>query len=80
MAVTFQQTIKPYFTQCYRQKMLFLFDLWSAQDCQTNWQDIFEAVDNGSMPKAGCPEGVWDDARRQQFLSDFQAWKDGGFQ
>jgi hypothetical protein len=80
MAVTFQQTIKPYFTQCYQQKMLFYCDLWSAQDCQTFWQDIFDAVNNGSMPKQGCPEGVWDDARRQQFLSDFQAWKVGGFQ
>lgn len=79
MATTFAINIKPYFTDCYRQHMLFYCDLWSSGDCQTNWQDIYDSVQAGSMPKAGCPEGVWDARTQQQFLSDFQAWKDGGF-
>jgi len=77
--VTFDQTIKPYFTPCYRSHMQFFCDLWSSADCQANWQDIYDAVADGSMPKPGCPEGIWDSKRQQQFLSDFQAWKDGGF-
>ena len=79
-AVGFDQTIKPYFTACYRQHMMFMFDLWSAADCQDNWDPINDSVVNKSMPRAGCPEGVWDDAMRQKFLADFKAWKDGGFQ
>jgi len=78
--ITFNQDIKPYFTPCYRTKMLFFCDLWKSKDCQTNWQDINNRVADGTMPKAGCPEGVWDSSRRQQFLGDFQAWKDQGFQ
>ncbi len=86
MAVTFVYTIKPYFTPCYRAHMLDVgvFDLWSADDVKNNWQDIFDRVSipagqSGSMPKAGCPEGVWDDKTRAQFLKDFQDWKAGGF-
>lgn len=78
--VTFESTIKPYFTPCYRNRMTFYCDLWSSTDCQANWQDIYDSVADGTMPKEGCPEGVWDKARQQQFLSDFKAWKDGGFQ
>jgi hypothetical protein len=77
--VKFEGTIKPYFTACYRQHMLFYCDLWMSGDCQQNWQDIYDSVAKESMPKAGCPEGVWSAERRQQFLSDFQGWKDGGF-
>ena len=78
--VKFETTIKPYFTECYRRHMLFFCDLWVLTDCKTNWQDIHDSVEDGSMPKAGCPEGVWDDQKRKEFLSDFQAWKDSGFQ
>lgn len=87
MAVTFDQIIKPYFTPCYRAHMLDVgvFDLWSNNDVKTNWSDIFDRVSKpagtpGSMPAPGCPEGIWDNQTRQQFLSDFQAWKAGGFQ
>jgi hypothetical protein len=83
---TFADTIKPYFTPCYRAHMLDVgvFDLWNKQNVQDNWDDIKErtsraAGTNGSMPKAGCPEGVWDDLTRQRFQQDFQDWKDGGF-
>jgi hypothetical protein len=80
MPATFSGTIKPYFTDCYRDHMTFMFDLWSLADVQNNWQAIYDAVDNGSMPREGCPEGVWDDNQKRRFLADFQAWKDGGFQ
>jgi hypothetical protein len=87
MAVTFVDTIKPYFTPCYRAHMLDVgvFDLWNRDEVKGNWDDIFDrcgkpAGTSGSMPKAGCPEGVWDNLTRQQFLEDFQAWKNGGYQ
>jgi hypothetical protein len=86
MAATFVDTIKPYFTPCYRAHMLGVgvFDLWSQNDVKTNWQDIYDRVNlpagnPGRMPKAGCPEGVWDDQTRQQFLTDFQDWKTAGY-
>lgn len=78
--VTFEQTIKPYFTACYRYHMAFYCDLWLSSHCQLYWQEIYASVANGRMPEPGCPEGVWDVPRQQQFLSDFQSWKDGGFQ
>jgi hypothetical protein len=87
MATGFAQDIRPYFTACYRAHMIEYgnFDLWSAKDAQNDWQDIFDQVDAGNMPPAAgqpgaCPEGGWDDLTRKQFLKDFQAWKDGGFQ
>ncbi|MDB5391003.1 MAG: hypothetical protein JWM11_6649 [Planctomycetaceae bacterium] len=86
MATTFVDTIKPYFTPCYRAHMLAVgvFDLWSQDDVKTNWADILDRTSRpagtaGSMPKAGCPEGVWDQPTRDQFVSDFNAWKAGGF-
>jgi hypothetical protein len=68
MATTFADTIKPYFSECYREHMSFMFDLWSPDDVKANWQAIYNAVQNKSMPRPGCPEGVWDDHRRAQFL------------
>ena len=79
MATSFAANIMPYFTTCYRQHMLFFCDLWSAADVQANWQDIHDTVSNGSMPRPGCPEGVWDAAQRQKFLSDFANWQTEGF-
>jgi hypothetical protein len=80
MAVGFAATIKPYFSACYRQHMLNFCDLWSASDVQVNWQDINDYVANGSMPKAGCPEGIWNQTQRDNFLRDFTTWKADGFQ
>jgi hypothetical protein len=80
MATTFETNIKSYFSECYRENMTFLFDLWSADDVQTNWQAIYDSVKSERMPITGCPEGVWDDARRQQFLTDFNNWKNDGYQ
>jgi hypothetical protein len=86
MAITFADTIKPYFTPCYRAHMLDVgtFDLWSHDEVKQNFDGIVGRVSKPAgdplrMPKAGCPEGVWDDLTRAQFLSDFQAWKAGGF-
>jgi hypothetical protein len=79
--VGFQSTIKPFFTACYRTHMLNIMDLdlWNAQAVQSDWDSINQAVTSGSMPKAGCPEGVWDAATRALFLNDFTAWKNAGF-
>lgn len=85
---SFAATIKPYFTECYRSHMNSSdyvgnpFDLWSAAAVQENWTDIQGAVQGGYMPPdkdQGC-EGSWDQSKINQFLTDFQAWKDGGFQ
>ena len=81
-AIGFGSTIKPYFTPCYRAHMMMYgdkFDLWDATAVQKEWNQINNQVTGGNMPIAGCPEGVWDDMTRAQFLSDFQAWKAGGF-
>jgi len=79
--VGFQSTIKPFFTACYRTHMLNVagLDLWDASAVQSSWDPINSAVSNGSMPKAGCPEGVWDAATKALFLNDFLAWKNAGF-
>ncbi|MEA2760527.1 MAG: hypothetical protein QOH65_3283 [Methylobacteriaceae bacterium] len=79
--VGFNSTIKPFFTACYRTHMLNVMglDLWDAAAVQSSWDDINGAVSSGSMPKAGCPEGVWDTATRNLFLSDFLNWKNAGF-
>jgi hypothetical protein len=55
------------------------FDLWDPAQVQSEWQPIYDQVSAGSMPAAGCPEGVWDDHTREQFLTDFQAWQGAGF-
>lgn len=79
MATTFGVTIKPYFSECYRENMEFMFDLWSADDVKANWQDIYDSVQDERMPRDGCPEGVWDKTRRQNFLRDFTNWKNEGY-
>lgn len=71
----FASTVKPFFTDCYRQHMTFMFDLWDPAAVQNNWQAIHDAVSNGSMPAAGCP-GTFD---KNAFLTAFQCWKDQGF-
>ena len=84
----FAATIKPYFSDCYRNHMNSAdmvpspFDLWSAAAVQKHWTKIRNAVRAGYMPpdmEDGC-EGSWDKERIEQFLKDFQEWKDGGFQ
>jgi hypothetical protein len=71
----FADVVKPFFTECYRQHMLFMFDLWNAAAVQQNWQAIHDAVANGSMPAAGCP-GTFN---KVGFMEAFQCWKDQNF-
>ena len=80
MPTSFAANIKPYFPPCYRENMTFMFDLWSAEDVKNNWEDIYDSVQGKRMPIEGCPEGLWDDTKRQQFLTDFANWKSGGCQ
>jgi len=54
-------------------------DLWDPVVVKSAWSSISNAVTGGSMPAAGCGEGVWDTVTQAQFLSDFQAWKTAGF-
>ena len=80
--VGFASTIKPFFTPCYRAHMMMYgdkFDLWDAAAVQREWNKINNQVIGGSMPAAGCPEGVWDAMTQAQFLSDFSAWKAAGY-
>jgi hypothetical protein len=71
----FASTVKPFFTDCYRQHMLFMFDLWDPNAVKNNWQIIHDAVANGQMPAAGCP-GTFNQGG---FLQAFQCWKDQNF-
>jgi len=71
----FAAVVKPFFTDCYRNHMMFMFDLWDPNQVQQNWQVIHDAVANGSMPAAGCP-GTFNQAG---FLQAFQCWKDQNF-
>ena len=84
MAKGFERDIRPYFTACYRAHMIPPrvggFDLWAHADVQENWDGIFASVQGENMPMSGCGEGVWDDRTRMQFLTDFESWKDDGFQ
>jgi hypothetical protein len=79
--IGFQSTIKPFFTSCYRSHMLVVMqlDLWDPGAVKAGWDDINDAVTSGLMPKAGCPEGVWDANTKALFLNDFGAWKNAGF-
>jgi hypothetical protein len=71
----FAAVVKPFFTDCYRSHMLFMFDLWDAASVQANWQAIHDAIDGGSMPLPGCP-GTFN---TPGFLEAFQCWKNQGF-
>lgn len=86
MAVSFAQTIKPYFTDCFQEHMLtqpppnLRMDLWNAGQVQKFYNLIYNAVQGGDMPAGGCPGAPWNSTTQQQFLTDFAAWKAGGFQ
>ncbi|XVV15730.1 hypothetical protein ACQP2X_15715 [Actinoplanes sp. CA-131856] len=53
-----------------RNSMLFMFDLWSADDVREHAESIFKAVARGSMP---C-DGAW--AEEHTLL--LRRWIDGG--
>jgi hypothetical protein len=87
MTIGFARDIRPYFTACYRAHMLKFgtdLDLWSDTNVKDQFDAIYAIVQAEEMPPAApapspCPEGGWDSLTREQFLKDFQAWKDGGF-
>jgi hypothetical protein len=76
----FSTTVKPYFTDCYRDHMSFMFDLWNPKEVCDNYDVISAAVKDGRMPPPadqGC-EGEWNPEQRKKFLADFEAWHKGG--
>ena len=82
MAVSFNQTIKPYFSQNDRDSMNdpdhtggFTLDLWSRDDVEGFYDTIKGAIDGKRMPPGG-----WPDAKIKAFDTDFEAWKAGGYQ
>jgi hypothetical protein len=83
VSIGFANTIKPYFTPCYRAHMLSItqnrLDLWDPANVQAQWQPIFNQVSTGAMPAGGCGEGTWDPMTQQQFMNDFQAWKTANY-
>ena len=82
MAVSFNQTIKPYFSQKDRDSMIdpdhtggFTLDLWSRDDVEGLYDTIKGAIDDKRMPPGG-----WPDDKIKAFDTDFAAWKAGGYQ
>jgi hypothetical protein len=89
-AVSFALSIKPYFSNLDRAKMLDAkhtggrtLDLWSAADCKDHFSAILRAITSKKMPPAGDPavtDGPWEQVKIDRFENDFTAWKNGGFQ
>ena len=57
----FAAVVKPFFTDCYRNHMMFMFDLWDPAAVQANWQGTYDAVQKrvnagGGMPRHVQPE------------------------
>ena len=82
MAVSFEQKIKPYFTQDERDAMIdpdhtggVTLDLWSRDDCESHFDAIQGTIDSKSMPPGG-----WADDKIKSFDADFTAWQAGGYQ
>jgi hypothetical protein len=67
---TFDSDIRPLFRERDRIDMEFAFDLWSYDDVCDNAQEIYDRLDDGSMP---C-DGEWPPER----LALLRAWIDGG--
>ena len=78
-AVSFAKDIKPFFTETDRDHMLNMvgmFDLWSASDVCSNYEQILDAITSKRMP---IPT-PWPDAEIAKFQPLFEAWKNGGCQ
>jgi len=69
-APSFAQDIKPLFREEDREAMDYVFDLWSYNDVSTHAENIFERLDDGSMP---CDE-PWSAEQIQLF----RRWIDAG--
>ena len=66
----FAQDIKPLFREEDRDAMDFIFDLWDYNDVSTHAENIFERLDDGSMP---CDES-WPTEQ----IDLFRRWIDAG--
>ena len=69
---SFAQDIKPLFREEDRNAMDYIFDLWDYNDVSTHAENIFERLDDGSMP---CDE-PWTAEQIQLFRN----WIDAGKQ
>ena len=69
-APSFERDIRPLFREEDVEMMEFAFDLSSYDDVRANAEDIYERVEDGTMP---CDE-AWPAARVQLF----RAWIDAG--
>jgi hypothetical protein len=69
---SFERDIRPLFRPEHVDAMLFAFDLRSYDDVRENADEIFERLEDGSMP---CDE-IWPQAQIERFRS----WIAGGAQ
>jgi len=67
---SFAQDIKPLFRQEDRDAMDYIFDLWDYNDVSTHAEDIFDRLDDGTMP---C-----DDPWPAEQIDLFRRWIDAG--
>ena len=69
---SFERDIEPLFREEDVDSMLFAFDLRSYDDARENADEIFERLEDGSMP---CDE-IWP----QTQIERFRSWIAGGMQ
>ena len=67
----FDHDIRPLFREKDIDSMSSIFDLSSYEDVRTHAQEIYERLDDGSMP---C-DGAWP----SENVARFREWMDGGF-
>ena len=68
--VSFDEDIKPLFRELDRQRMEWVFDLWSYDDVKENSDKILERLEAGDMP---CDE-EWPENQ----VELFRTWIDSG--
>jgi hypothetical protein len=68
--VSFDEDIKPLFRETDRQRMEWVFDLWSYDDVKENADKILERLEAGDMP---CDE-EWP----EEHVELFRNWIDSG--
>ncbi len=62
----FDADIRPLFREGDREAMEFVFDLYAYEDVRANAEEIYERLEDGSMP---C-DGAWPEER----LTLFREW------
>jgi hypothetical protein len=66
MAISYQNDVKPMFTQLDRDHMLKWFDLWKYDDVKAHADAIHDNVASGKMPPPGV-EPRWSPDKVQRF-------------